>query len=1461
MLSSMAANIKMQKNIVIERCFFVAMIGGNKMRKMTKRFMTALLVMVMLITNMIPMTVFAMDVSRAEVSWDYVLTDAQGNEFTAAYGLQASDNPYGYAINPKFRKMHDYTAKRIGLSGNKSDWNYGQDYVYCFCIEHGVALPDKESYSGSADVTHGNKYEMLSENQKNLVNLALSYGYPNRTDMYSSDDANACYSATQLIIWQITLGFRTSPTELNDKTYPMSGYSGTMTEQYTSNQYLRHFYNLILSDMASHYTRPSFTSNVPVSAQTYEMNYANGQYSVTLTDTNNVLSNYYVSADGGASVTINGNQLIVTSSNPINDSVTIKLNRRMPSTNLTTGFLIWSVAGREDDNQDMISGVPADNDPVPSYLKVKTAAGSLKIVKTSEDGKVDGVKFQIIGNGVNQIVVTKNGGQMQVDNLRPGVYSVTEQTEERYETQETKKVTVISGKTATVTFHNVLKRGNLKVTKTSEDKLNQGVKFHLYGTSLSGQKVDKYAVTNATGIAEFKDVLIGTDYTLEEVDTAIRYVVPKNQTAAIEWNKVTNKSVTNILKKFNVTVTKTDKETKTAQGDADLSGAEYGIYKGGQLIDVYTTDKNGKFTTKYYECGDDWTIQEIKASEGYLLDSMVYSIGAEAKLYTVEYNKVNLGVTEIVKKGKIAIIKHTDNGETKIETPESGAEFEVFLKAAGSYDKAKESERDYLVCDENGFAETKELPYGVYTVVQKKGWAGRELMEAFDVFIQKDEETYRYLINNANFESYLKVVKTDAETGKTIPYAGAGFQIYRPDGSKVEMTYTYPEVTTIDTFYTTEKGELVTPQKLEYGKGYFLVEVFAPYGYVLDSNPVYFDINQENSSKENGVTIVKVDRPNMAQKGTITITKAGEVFSSVAVASGTTLDSEGNKTFLPVIYQPIYENSSLKDAVYEVSAAEDIRTPDGTLRYEKGQVVGTLTTDENGSATTGELYLGKYHVKEVKAPYGMVLNNEVHTVELCYAGQEVSLTQSQTSFYNERQKVAISLEKVMENDELFGIGTNEEILNVSFGLYASESLVAADGMEIPKDGLIEIVSCDACGIAEFKSDVPVGAKLYVKEYSTDNHYMISEKMYPVVFDYEGQETAVVNVAVNSGEAVTNDLIRGSIAGKKVDEDGVTIEGAVFGLFHENETEFVTDTAILISKSNENGIFGFSDVPYGNWIVRELQPATGFVLNETAYPVTISEHEQLIEIEFENRFIRGTVQTTKVDAQYPENKLTGAVFEIYVDADGNKKFDADIDMLVGELTEVDEGIYHMENLRYNGYFLHEKTAPEGFLLDEGYYYFSITKDGETVVVENKAGIGFINQPITGEIEITKKDVSDGVLLPNAGFRIRNEAGEIVAEGYTDENGIAKFTLRYGKYTYEEFDAPEGYLIDTTPYAFEIKENGQIIKAEMTNEKVPEPEAPKTGDNSMTGFWIGLGAVALGGLISLGIIRKKNGGDDE
>ena len=487
-------------------------------------------------------------------------------------------------------------------------------------------------------------------------------------------------------------------------------------------------------------------------------------------------------------------------------------------------------------------------------------------------------------------------------------------------------------------------------------------------------------------------------------------MVPNSQSAAVEWNSVTNKSFSNILKKFNVTVTKSDCESGMAQGDASLAGAAYGIYKGNQLVDTYYTDETGQFTTGYYVCGDDWTIREISPSEGYLLDSTVYPVGAEAANYTVELNTAPaVAVTEQVQKGNIAIIKHSDNGDTQIETPEEGAVFAVYLKSAGSYEEAKDTERDYLTCDENGFAQSKDLPYGVYTVHQVSGWEGRELMSDFDVFIAKNGETYRYLINNANFESFIKVIKVDAETGNTIPYAGAGFQIFRPDGSKVEMTFTYPEVTTIDTFYTNDAGMLITPERLEFGKGYSLKEVSAPYGYVLSHEAVKFDVTEENSTEESGVTIVAVKLGNYAQKGIIKISKTGEVFASVTAADG--------------VYQPVYTVQGLAGATYEIKAAADIYTPDGTLRCSAGEVVDTVTTGADG----------------------MVVNKGSHTAELVYAGQEIEITETAVSFCNDRQKARISLSKVLEQNKQFGIGMNNELSAVTFGFYAAEELIAADG--------------------------------------------------------------------------------------------------------------------------------------------------------------------------------------------------------------------------------------------------------------------------------------------------------------------------------------------------------------------------------------------------------------------------------
>ena len=356
---------------------------------------------------------------------------------------------------------------------------------------------------------------------------------------------------------------------------------------------------------------------------------------LTLTDTNGVLSEYSISSsDRNVSVSKSNNTLTISSTEPFKGSVRITATRNnIPVVSESAKLIAYG----DPNLQDLVTGVE-NADGVSAYLDVETPTGTMALKKTSEDGKVEGITFKVTGNGINQSVTTNAAGEILIDGLTPGVYTVTEQSYEKYEPQSVQRVTVIGGKTTTVTFNNVLKRGELTVTKTSEDSLVEGMKFHLYGTSLSGIAVDEYAVTDSSGKAYFKNVLIGSGYVLEEVDTSVRYVVPDSQTASVEWNTVTEKSVANVLKKWNATVTKSDREVGTPQGNASLAGAVYGVYKGDQLIDTYTTDADGQFVTAYYVCGDDWSIREINPSEGYLLDETSYHVGAEAQLYTVEYN-------------------------------------------------------------------------------------------------------------------------------------------------------------------------------------------------------------------------------------------------------------------------------------------------------------------------------------------------------------------------------------------------------------------------------------------------------------------------------------------------------------------------------------------------------------------------------------------------------------------------------------------------------------------------------------------------------------------------------------------------------------------------------------------------------------------------------------------------------
>lgn len=1151
-----------------------------------------------------------------------------------------------------------------------------------YCIEPGHTL-----YSGNTLTEDGSTvWKNLGSAKQKAINLALLYGKPGSGKSLSGTEDQK-WVATQLIVWEFVSGCRSTA----------DGYKCTNTKFIDgicaggANPGVKSVYNAISKSLANYSTVPSFASAIASKAETYEMKYLDGKYTLTLTDSNSILSSFSFKTTGGVSASVSGNKLTLTSTSPVNDAVTFNSAKSMPSVGNTT-----LIPYGDATLQDVITGVENDADPIRAYFKVKTSSGNLKLIKTSEDGNVANIEFTVKGDGYSQTVKTNSKGEFELTDLVPGKYTVTEHTPTEYAEQKSKTVNVESGKTATVSFSNV-------------------------------------------------------------------------------------------LKKWNLTVTKTDAETKSAQGDATLAGAVYGIYNNGKLVDKYTTDKNGSFTTSYYICGDNWTLKEIDPSEGYLLDETEYHIGAEAKKYTLENNSVSIGVTEDILKGKIAIIKHTDDGSTKIETPEKCAEFQVYLKSSGSYTKAKESERDNLICDEYGFAETKDLPYGTYTVHQTKGWNGTEFIADFDVFISENNKTYKYLINNASLESYVKIVKVDSETGKQIPYAGAGFQIYNLDGKLVTMTYTYPEVTTIDTFYTNSEGYLITPESLPYSKGYSVVEVQAPYGYILDSTPVYFDITAENTTEENGVTIVKTEKKNTPQKGTITVEKTGEIFSNVTAIGGGYTDENGNDIALTTIYQPEYSVSGLSGAVFEIYADENITTPDGTVRYTKDTLVDAITTGEKGTATSKQLYLGKYRVVEKTAPNGFVLNRTVNHIALTYAGQNEKVTNTSTSFTNDRQKAEINLTKILEQNEKFNIGSNDEILNVSFGLYADEDLKAANGTVIPKNGLLEIITCDEKGKAQFTTDIPIGS-YYVKEISTDNHYILSDKKYPVVFEYAGQDTATVHISVNDGEPIENEIIYGTIQGLKIDrETGENITGALFGLFSITETKFTEETAILTSKSNEEGIFTFENVPYGEYIVSELKPAEGYLPNEENYTVTISENKEIIEI---------TVENDKI----PELGTTATI-------DDKKKFTANGDITIDDVVS------------YKHLTAGKEYTIKGILMDKS--------TGKQFLVDGKEVCSEVTfTPETADGEVTVSFTFDGSVI-------------------TKETEIVAFETLYREGT------------EIAVHADIVDENQTV-----TIHPQPEPEKPQTGDNSNIGFWIGLGAVALGGLVSVVIIKiKKKDEDDE
>ena len=1094
-------------------------------------------------------------------------------------------------------------------------------------------------------------------------------------------------------------------------------------------------------------------------------------------------------------------------------------------------------------------------------VKEDYETGTIKINKTAEDGIISGREFNISytynGKSLTETAKTNAKGIATLDDLKVYdmstgkaiTYTVSEiNVDTRYETPKAKNVKLTDGDvdlTVNVKFNNELKTGSIKINKQSEDNQNGGREFTITGNGKT------YTIkTGSDGIAILSDIPVYNSnnekivYTISEKNVPVRYVVPADQTATLTADATTTKKFKNILKKFTVEVTKQDSETSSAQGDGTLSGAVYGIYRDGTLVDTYTTDESGYFKTKEYVCGN-YTVQEISPSEGYLLDETVYSVGAEAENYFIEHNPISMTVTEDIIKGNISIIKHSDDGTTQIETPEVGAEFEVYLKSSGSYEAAKDSEKDYLVCDENGYAATKMLPYGIYVVHQTKGWESTEYMEDFEVVISENEKEYFYLLNDAVKKSFVKIVKKDAETGNVIPVSGIGFKVWDCANSEyISQKIYYPSEMILDTFYTDESGSLMLPQELAYGD-YELHEVQSAEGYVLDKNPVPFTI-------DGSVETVVVEKTNTAQKGRISVQKTGDIFTTVATASSAYTDENCETIVNPTTYTPVFASGNLSGAVFQIIAVEDIVTLDGTIRANAGDVVAEITTDENGYAETDLLYLGKYEVRENTAPDGYVLNAESQFVELTYAGQEIAVRDTVgTAFENDYQGIEISLSKVMENDEKFGISAEESYKNVRFGLFAAEDITAADGSVIPADGLIAEVSLNEDMTAVIAEKIPFG-KYYVQEIATDEHYVLNGEKYLVNFEYMGQD--IQTVSIDCGQ-FTNDLKRGKIEGIKVSESDEPLENALFGLFYTDCTEFTEENAIMTAKSDKQGKFEFTEIPYGEYIVCEIEAPTGYILSDESYPVTISEDGEIIEITAVNKPI--TIEISKQDIY--GNELVGAKMQL--------------DNSDGKVVEkwTSDGTNHVvTELPAGDYTLKEIAAPDGYVIAtdirftvDVYGKITVENVDATAVSENGNPL-IVMVDDTTKVKISKRDITTDKELAGATLQIIDEDGNVVTEWVsTDEAHFIEGKLIAGKeYTLRETIAPDGYEI-ASEIKFTVNTDGSVTEVVMYDEHTPELEIPPTvtidtpntgvsADNSAEFYLVAAAVVVAFGMV----ICKRN-----
>ena len=1282
--------------------------------------------------------------------------------------------PVFYASNVTVSESRSTYLINIGyttdVEGTTNGWGGKRiNGKVAYCVEHGIAigLGDNDGYT-SLNLTKEqmNRLTLIDYwgRYKNIANIkgcsAVNYNW-------DTIEVSAEYLAEfycQLLIWETINSFGGDFVGASSVSFQSTiGGMENIASQSTYNA----FKKAVLAKVDQFYTTPS------ISGQTVTLKVGESK---TLTDTTGALANYKdapILNTTGISVTKTGNKVTLTAKGTPNASGVVKFDYNIDRAYDDQGPGYYY---QHPVSQDVTTCGFNGGDPAIMTLNVKVELdGSMKIVKTSEDGKVSGVRFRVTGNGVDTTVQTGTDGTIIVPNLKAGSYTVT------------------------------------------------------------------------------------------ELDVPDQYVQPKSQTVTVKANETATVSFTNVLKKWKATITKVDAETGAAQGDASIAGAVYGVYHGSDLIDQYTTNASGQFTTKEYVCGDNWYIQEISPSSGYLLDTTKYPVGAEPDKYTLEHNQIPIGVKEQVIKGKIQIHKQY---ETLEGTPkdEAAAEFQVYLKSAGSYDKAKASERDTIITSASGYAVTKNMPYGTYIVHQTKGGAGREFVDDFEVMISANNQTYSYELLNELKNGQLKIIKT-SDDGKVegiqfrvTRLADNYSKVYTTDASGLILTETLPifednegktkyqyrveELDTKETFgYALPDPQIVT---LEEGD---IAEVNFHNVPLEIGTMAKFEDGTKDTQSAQDIVLVDTVRYTGLQVGKEY--KLSGVLMNKATAKPF-LDFDGNEvaaeaTFTPTdadgtvdvtfMFSSLHLKQDTEVVVFETLYREDIELATHAQIDDEGQTVkirvpeiGTTATSEDGHRVDplGEVtifdevsYTNLKPEKEYTVS-GVLMDKATGKAFLDADGKEIK---AETTFTPTQPTGTVTVEFVFNATVLHG----KEV--VAFETLYYEGIELATHAEINDEGqTVELKN------PEIGTKATADGK---KEITADKITITDVVSYKDLTP--GKEYKLTGVLMNKA---TNDKLL--IDGKEITAEATFTPKAPTG---EVEMTFTFDA-------------------------RELTAETEVVVFETLYRdgIEIAVHA---DIEDEGQTVKilplhGSIMTTKVNADDPTDKISGATFGVYSDADGDGIFNAKTDKLVGTLQEGDTGVYTLDSLPYGKFFLHEDKAPEGFVQDNIYYPFEIKEDGQIVNFETVPGKDFPNKPIKGTVTTTKVDATNPQhKLSGAVFEIYRDAdgdgryteGVDTLIGRMDEIETGFYSLSdlvYGKYLIYEAQAPANFVRDTIYYPFSITEDGQTVTFETIPGKdfpnSPVPNRPKTGSSRSVLPYIAFAGSALG-LTTLLLVRRK------